>query len=89
MFIYHKPNHQAANYTVFNLVVEDIDEAVDELVSKGVTFERYPAMMPGAEQDAKAILRSPDPLQYGPSIAWFKDPSGNILAVLQDDKATD
>ena len=42
--------------------------------------------MPGAEQDAKGILRSPDPTQYGPSIAWFKDPAGNILAVLQDEK---
>lgn len=88
LFIYNKPDHKPATYTVFNLVVDNIEEAVDELVKNNVEFERYPAMIPGAEQDAKGILWSRDPAQDGPSIAWFKDPSGNILALLQDDQAS-
>lgn len=87
LFIYNKPDHKPATYTVFNLVVDDIAEAVDELTEKGVVFEQYPNLIPGASQDAKGIMWSEDPLQDGPSIAWFKDPSGNILAVLQDDTA--
>jgi catechol 2,3-dioxygenase-like lactoylglutathione lyase family enzyme len=87
LFIYNKPDHKPASYTMLNLVVANIDEAVDELMSKGVEFERYPEMIPGAIQDAKGILRSEDPSD-GPSIAWFKDPAGNILALLQDDQPT-
>jgi hypothetical protein len=64
-----------------NFVVGDIDEAVDELVKSGVVFERYDNM-PGP-QDEKSILRGLAANQ-GPDIAWFKDPAGNILAVLQD-----
>jgi predicted enzyme related to lactoylglutathione lyase len=82
VFVYEKPGHQPATYTALNLVVDDIDAAVDELTSKGVTFEHYDNMP--AKQDEKGIMRSPDPAKYGPSIAWFKDPAGNILAVLQD-----
>lgn len=88
LFIYSKPDHKPATYTVFNLVVDDISEAVDELTAKGVVFEQYPNLIPGAGQDTKGIMWSKDPLQDGPSIAWFKDPSGNILALLQDDTAS-
>jgi len=83
VFVYEKPDHQPAVFTILNFVVEDIDTAVDELTSKGVTFERYPDM-PGT-QDDKGIMRSNDP-GYGPSIAWFKDPAGNILSLIQADK---
>ena len=85
LFIYEKPDHQAATYTALNFVVEDIDTAVDELKEKGVTFEIYTNLFPGAEQDEKGIFRSTDPVKDGPSIAWFKDPAGNTIAVLQDD----
>jgi predicted enzyme related to lactoylglutathione lyase len=73
--VYRKPDHAPATYTILNFPVDDIDEAVDQLASRGVEFERYE----GFEQDEKGIARGP-----GPSIAWFKDPAGNILSVLQD-----
>jgi predicted enzyme related to lactoylglutathione lyase len=72
--IYAKPDFVPATYTILNFEVDDIDAAVEGLASKGVEFERYE----GFEQDEKGIARGP-----GPSIAWFKDPAGNILAVLQ------
>jgi catechol 2,3-dioxygenase-like lactoylglutathione lyase family enzyme len=81
VFIYQKGDHLAATFTILNFVVESIDEAVDYLSAKGVHFERY-ADMPG-EQDQKGILRGQEANQ-GPDIAWFKDPAGNILSVLQD-----
>jgi catechol 2,3-dioxygenase-like lactoylglutathione lyase family enzyme len=81
LFIYPKEDHQPATYTVLNFVVENIDEAVDALTGLGVAFERYDNMP--AAQDDKGILRGLDAKQ-GPDIAWFKDPAGNILAVLQD-----
>jgi catechol 2,3-dioxygenase-like lactoylglutathione lyase family enzyme len=71
--IYPKPDHQPANYTILNFAVEDIDAAVDELTSRGITFERYE----GFDQDEKGITRGD-----GPDIAWFTDPAGNILSVL-------
>jgi catechol 2,3-dioxygenase-like lactoylglutathione lyase family enzyme len=73
--IYHKPDFTPATYTILNFAVEDIDQAVDELAARGVRFERYEDF----EQDAKGIAR-PD---EGPPIAWFTDPAGNILAVLE------
>lgn len=76
---YPKPNHEPASFTILNFVVKDIDAAVDDLTSQGVIFERYE----GFRQDEKAISRSEDPEQ-GPDIAWFKDPAGNILAILED-----
>ncbi len=85
LFVYAKPDHKPASYTVLNLVVPDIDDAVDELTVKGVAFERYPNLFPGGEQDEKGIMRSTDPITDGPSIAWFTDPAGNVLAILQDD----
>jgi predicted enzyme related to lactoylglutathione lyase len=72
--VYAKPDFAPATYTVLNFEVDDIDEAVDGLAGRGVSFERYD----GFEQDEKGIAHGP-----GPHIAWFKDPAGNILAVLQ------
>jgi catechol 2,3-dioxygenase-like lactoylglutathione lyase family enzyme len=79
VFIYPKHDHQPATFTILNFVVENIDEAVNELKSRGVTFERYE----GSPQDEKGILRGRSQ-QMGPDIAWFKDPAGNILSVLED-----
>jgi catechol 2,3-dioxygenase-like lactoylglutathione lyase family enzyme len=73
--VYLKPDFTAATYTVLNFPVADVEKAVDELEARGVRFERYD----GFEQDEKGIARGP-----GPNIAWFKDPAGNILAVLED-----
>jgi hypothetical protein len=72
--VYPKPDHTPATYTVLNFPVDDVDRAVDELTAKGVRFERYPGM----QQDDKGVLRG-----QGPAIAWFTDPAGNILSVLQ------
>jgi catechol 2,3-dioxygenase-like lactoylglutathione lyase family enzyme len=74
--IYLKPDFEPATYTILNFPVEDVEAAVDELTSRGVEFEKYD----GFGQDEKGIAREP-----GPPIAWFKDPAGNILAVLQLD----
>lgn len=73
--------HESASFTVLNFPVADVDAAVDALAAKGVTFERYPEM---TNQDEKGIARGIKTGQ-GPDIAWFKDPAGNILAVLSDD----
>jgi catechol 2,3-dioxygenase-like lactoylglutathione lyase family enzyme len=81
IFIYDKPDHQPASFTILNFVVENIDEAVDELVKSGVTMEHYDNMP--APQDDKGVARGLAANQ-GPDIAWFKDPAGNILSVLQD-----
>jgi catechol 2,3-dioxygenase-like lactoylglutathione lyase family enzyme len=72
--LYQKPDFTPATYTVLNFPVPDIDEAVDQLAAKGVRFERYE----GFDQDDKGIARGD-----GPNIAWFKDPAGNILSVLE------
>jgi catechol 2,3-dioxygenase-like lactoylglutathione lyase family enzyme len=76
ILVYPKPDHTPATFTILNFPVEDIDEAVDELAERGVRFERYD----GLEQDEKGIFRG-----GGPYIAWFKDPAGNVLSVLQQD----
>ncbi len=81
VFIYQKDDHAAATFTVLNFVVPNIDEAVDGLVAKGVKFEVYDGMP--APQDERGILRGLA-ANMGPDIAWFKDPAGNVLAVLQD-----
>jgi predicted enzyme related to lactoylglutathione lyase len=73
--VYPKPDHTPATYTILNFPVDDIDEAADALVARGVRFERYE----GFEQDEKGIARG-----EGPYIAWFKDPAGNVLSVLQE-----
>lgn len=84
VIIYPKPNHEAATYTVLNFPVAEIDKAVDELISKGVKFEQYNNEY--IKTDEKGIARSDDPSK-GPNIAWFKDPAGNILSVLEDKSA--
>lgn len=73
--VYPKPDHEPATYTILNFPVDDIDAAVDALAARGVVFERYA----DAEQDEKAVYRGD-----GPYIAWFKDPAGNLLSVLQE-----
>ncbi len=73
--VYVKPDFEPATYTILNFPVEDIDKAVDELTADGVRFERYE----GFGQDEKGIFR-----EEGPYIAWFKDPAGNVLSVLQE-----
>jgi len=75
---YEKENHAPASFTILSFPVENIDAAVDELAKKGVQFERYE----GFDQDEKGIAR-PKSAEEGPPIAWFKDPAGNILAVLE------
>jgi len=77
VFIYPKDDHVPATFTVFNFEVADIDAAVDELVAAGVVLERYE----GAPQDEKGIARG-KAANMGPDIAWFTDPAGNILSVL-------
>jgi catechol 2,3-dioxygenase-like lactoylglutathione lyase family enzyme len=73
--IYLSPNFTPASYTILNFPVDDIDKAVDELTARGVTFEQYDEM----PQDDKGVMR-----EGGPYIAWFKDPAGNTLSVLQE-----
>jgi catechol 2,3-dioxygenase-like lactoylglutathione lyase family enzyme len=73
--IYPKPDHTPATFTILNFPVEDIVATVDELTARGVQLERYD----GLDQDEKGIARGGG----GPEIAWFKDPAGNILSVLQ------
>jgi catechol 2,3-dioxygenase-like lactoylglutathione lyase family enzyme len=73
--VYPKPDHAPAAYTILNFRVADIEQAVDELAASGVTLERYA----GFEQDERGIFRG-----GGPYIGWFKDPAGNVLAVLQE-----
>ena len=75
--IYPKPDHIPASFTVLNFPVDDIDAAVEELTARGVSFERYEGTE--METDEKGIFRG-----GGPYIAWFKDPAGNVLSVLQD-----
>jgi catechol 2,3-dioxygenase-like lactoylglutathione lyase family enzyme len=81
IFVYPKPNHEPATFTILNFPVEDIGAAVDELTARGVSFERYDDME-GIVQDEKGIARPEDP-DWGPPIAWFKDPAGNILSVIE------
>jgi catechol 2,3-dioxygenase-like lactoylglutathione lyase family enzyme len=81
VFIYEKADHQPASFTILNFQVPDINIAVDQLSAAGVTMERYDDLP--APQDEKGVLRGKD-AGYGPNIAWFKDPSGNILSILED-----
>jgi len=78
VFIYQKDNHISANFTILNFIVDNIEESVDELVKLGVKFEHYKGM----NQDKRGIMRAPK--NYSSSIAWFQDPSGNILSLIED-----
>ncbi|MEU0385185.1 VOC family protein [Streptomyces chartreusis] len=75
ILVYRKPDHTPATYTVLNFPVDDIEAAVDELSRRGVRFERYDHL----KADDKGIFRG-----GGPLIAWFTDPAGNVLSVLQE-----
>jgi catechol 2,3-dioxygenase-like lactoylglutathione lyase family enzyme len=75
VIVYPKPDHVPATYTILNFPVDDIEAAVDGLVERGVRFERYEGM----PQDERGIMR-----EGGPLIAWFTDPAGNVMSVLQD-----
>jgi catechol 2,3-dioxygenase-like lactoylglutathione lyase family enzyme len=76
ILIYPKPNHTPATFTVLNFPADDIDRAVDEFTKRGVRFEIYD--LPDLKTDNKGIMRGNDP-----TIAWFKDPAGNILSVIE------
>ena len=78
VLIYPKPNHVPATFTVLNFPVEDVDRTVDELAKRGVRFEHY--NQGALNTDEKGIMHG-----NGPTIAWFKDPAGNILSVLKRD----
>jgi hypothetical protein len=80
VIIYPKPNHAPAAFTVLNFPVKNVDLAVDELKKRGVRFEQY--NLPGLKTDEKGIMRG-----NGPTIAWFKDPAGNILSVIEESEA--
>ena len=82
VFVYPKPDHQPAVFTVLNLQVRDIDEAVDGLIDAGIQMEHYNGEN-GIRTDAKGIARGEKQGGEGPSIAWFRDPSGNILSVME------
>ena len=75
--VYPKPDFTPATYTILNFPVPDVEAAVDELTSRGVEFERYQEF--DDDQDEKGIWRGD-----GPTIAWFKDPAGNIMSVIED-----
>jgi catechol 2,3-dioxygenase-like lactoylglutathione lyase family enzyme len=75
VFVYPKPNHEPATYTILNFPVAEVEKAVDGLTAKGVKFEHYG---PEFGQDKKGIARD-----QGPAIAWFKDPAGNVLSVVE------
>lgn len=83
VFVYPKDNHTPAAFTVLNFAVANIDQEIDALTKKGIQFEHY-ANLP-APQDQKGVLRGLA-ANMGPDIAWFKDPAGNVLSVLQDAK---
>jgi catechol 2,3-dioxygenase-like lactoylglutathione lyase family enzyme len=73
--VYLKPDFVPATYTILNFEVDDVDEIVDGLIERGVRFEKYE----GFDQDEKGVARG-----IGPDIAWFKDPAGNILSVVEE-----
>ena len=79
VFLYPKPNHTPASFTVLNFQVKDIEEAVEELETLGLRLEKYD--LPDLKTDKRGIMRGP-----GMQIAWFKDPAGNILSVIEDDR---
>jgi predicted enzyme related to lactoylglutathione lyase len=76
LMIYEKPNHTPATFTILNFPVDDLEKAVDELTRRGIRFEQYEGEL---KTDKKGIFRG-----AGPLIAWFKDPAGNILSVIEE-----
>jgi len=78
ILVYPKPDHKPASFTVLNFPVDDVEKTVDELTKRGVRFEVYD--LPNIKTNEKGIARGGG----GPTIAWFKDPAGNVLSVLED-----
>jgi len=78
VFIYPKDDHEPATFTILNFMVADIEKTVDQLTEKGIKFENYDGEL---KTDEKGIFRG-----HGPTIAWFKDPAGNFLSIIQDDQ---
>lgn len=78
VFLYPKPNHTPASFTVLNFSVDDIETAVDELKALGIRLEHYD--LPDIKTDERGVFRG----HPGPQIAWFKDPAGNILSVVEE-----
>jgi catechol 2,3-dioxygenase-like lactoylglutathione lyase family enzyme len=76
VFVYPKPDHEPATYTMLNFVVDDIDRAVEQLTDAGVSFEDY------EDTDDRGVMRGRS-IGRGPDIAWFRDRAGNVLAVMQ------
>lgn len=76
IIVYPKPNHEPATFTILNFPVDNIEKSVDELTAKGIKFEQYGGQI---KTDEKGITRNP----HGPKIAWFKDPAGNILSIIE------
>jgi len=83
LFIYPKPNHTPATFTVFNFSVENIDAAINELSKQGVQMEQYDLPAFKIKTDEKGIARGNETISLK-AIAWFKDPAGNVLAVMQE-----
>ena len=79
VMVYPKPNHAPATFTVLNFMVDDVEKTVDELSKNGVAFEHYD--FPNMKTDEKGIMRG-----QGPNIAWFADPAGNIISVIEEKK---
>jgi len=78
VMLYPKPNHEPATFTVLNFVVPDVEKAVDDLTAAGIEMMQYD--LPDINQDAKGIARDD---RNGPAIAWFKDPAGNVIALME------
>jgi catechol 2,3-dioxygenase-like lactoylglutathione lyase family enzyme len=78
VLVYSKPDHEPATFTVLNLPVDSVDRAIDELTGQGVQFEIYHGN--GIETDDRGVF-----VGDGPRIAWFKDPAGNILSVIEEE----
>lgn len=76
ILVYPKPDHTPATFTILNFPVADIDQAVDDLTGRGIEMVRYEGM----NHDERGIMRD----DFGPPIAWFLDPAGNVLSVLED-----
>ena len=76
VIVYPKPDHTPATFTILNFIVDNIEDTVEELTGKGVKFEQYTGEI---QTDEKGIMRG-----NGPTIAWFKDPAGNIISVIED-----
>lgn len=81
IMVYAKPDHQPATFTILNILVPELEHAVDALIIKGITFEQYHGEY--LNTDERGIMRGDG---HGPDIAWFKDPAGNILSLIQEQK---